>query len=44
MNKKALNAQLVTTWLKRGFYHLKSVWLRKIRCMEKFCFGCKWRV
>jgi len=32
MNKTALNAQLVTTQLKRGFYHLKSV-----DCVDQMC-------
>jgi len=32
MNKTALNVQLVTTRLKRGFYHLKSV-----DCVDQMC-------
>jgi len=32
MNKTAFNARVVTTRLKRGFYHLKSV-----DCVDKMC-------
>jgi len=43
MDKTTLNAQLLTIGLKRVFYHLKICWLRKIRSVEKFWFGCQWK-
>jgi len=40
MDKTALNAHLVTTRLKHGFYHLKSA-------VDHMCgkcwFGCQWK-
>jgi len=41
MDKTTLNAQLITTGLK---YVLppQICWLRKIRSVEKFWFGCQW--
>jgi len=38
MDKTALNAQLVTTLWKRGFYHLKSVDCRRSDLWKSF--GC----
>jgi len=38
MDKTTLNAQLVTTGLKRVFYHLKSVDCEK---SDLFWFGCQ---
>jgi len=37
MNKTALNTQLVTTQLKRGFYHLKSVDCGRSDVWKSFC-------
>jgi len=41
MGKTALNAQLVTTRLKRGFYPAQICWLWKIRVWKSF--GCQWK-
>jgi len=41
MDKTALNAQLVTTGLKRVFYHLKSVDCGRSNLWKRF--GCQWK-
>jgi len=41
MDKTALNAQLVTTGLKRGFYHLKSVDCESSDLWKSF--DCQWK-
>jgi len=41
MDKTTLNAQLVTTGLKRVFYHLKSVDCGKPDLWKSF--GCQWK-
>jgi len=41
MDKTTLNAQLVTTGLKRFFYHLKSVGCGRSDLCKSF--GCQWK-
>jgi len=41
MDKTALHAQLVTTGLKRGFYHLKFVKCERSDRWKRF--GCQWK-
>jgi len=41
MDETAFNAQLVTTRLKRGFCHLKSVDCRRSDVWKSF--GCQWK-
>jgi len=43
MDTRTLNAQLVTTGLKRVFLSPQICWLRKIRSVEKFWFDCQWK-
>jgi len=49
MDKTTLNAQLVTTGLKRIFYHLNVFFITsnlltaKDQICGKFWFGCQWK-